>query len=501
MRKACLLAFIVVVLAGCAGLPRNVHKTKSVAFEKPETTTLGRIADADEVGKNLSGIRLLSSGDEALASLIALADHAEKTLDIQYYIIHEDDSTRTLLHHVRLAADRGVRVRMLVDDLNTAGEDRRFMHMSSHAHIEVRVFNPFTAGRFSTMTRFIASATDIRRINHRMHNKLFVADNALAITGGRNIGDAYFTLDPRSNFVDLDVVAAGAIVPELSASFDAFWNSKYAIPISTVASAVDEEGVSAPLVETEATANANWLDHELDLHKLQLVWVPATVLADEPAKIASETSPEEEVTIANDITALMKAAKQELIIISPYFIPGKPGIELISDLVARGVRVRILTNSLASTDSPLVDIGYARYRVALLKLGVDLREMRPKLGQKRVRFHPFRSSNASLHAKALVIDQKIVFIGSLNMDERSAKINSELGLVISSSEIARQVTSLLDDISTDGSYKLQLDGKNRVEWVSGDGGTQRTWHTDPETSRTERVWLKMLAPFAPDELL
>jgi cardiolipin synthase C len=148
-----------------------------------------------------------------------------------------------------------------------------------------------------------------------------------------------------------------------------------------------------------------------------------------------------------------------------------------------------------------VDIGYARYRVALLKLGVDLREMRPKLGQKRVRFHPFRSSNASLHAKALVIDQKIVFIGSLNMDERSAKINSELGLVISSSEIARQVTSLLDDISTDGSYKLQLDGKNRVEWVSGDGGTQRTWHTDPETSRTERVWLKMLAPFAPDELL
>jgi cardiolipin synthase C len=317
MRKSCLLGVLVLVLAGCAGLPRNVEKSRSVAFEKPETTTLGHIVDAGEVGKNLSGIRLLSSGDEALASLIALADHAEQTLDIQYYIIHEDDSTRTLLHHVRLAADRGVRVRMLVDDLNTAGEDRRFMHMSSHAHIEVRVFNPFTAGRFSTMTRFIASATDIRRINHRMHNKLFVADNALAITGGRNIGDAYFTLDPRSNFVDLDVVAAGAIVPELSASFDAFWNSKYAIPISTVASAVDNEGASAPLVETEATANANWLDHELDLHKLQLNWVPATVLADQPAKIASETSPEEEVTIANDITALMKTAKQELIIMSP----------------------------------------------------------------------------------------------------------------------------------------------------------------------------------------
>jgi phosphatidylserine/phosphatidylglycerophosphate/cardiolipin synthase-like enzyme len=501
MRNTCILAAAILVVSGCAGLPRNVEKSPSLAFQKPDTTTLGRLVDSDEVGKNLSGIRLLSSGDEALASLIALADHAERTLDIQYYIIHEDDSTRTLLHHVRLAADRGVRVRVLVDDLNTAGEDRRFMHLSSHANVEVRVFNPFTAGRFSTWTRLIASATDIRRINHRMHNKLFVADNALAITGGRNIGDAYFTLDRHSNFVDLDVVAAGSIVPELSASFDEFWNSKYAIPISTVASAVESEAAPPPLVEVESSANARWLEHELDAHKVQLTWVPATVLADQPAKIASETSPEEEVTIANDITALMKTAKQELIIISPYFVPGKQGVALISDLVARGVRVRILTNSLASTDSPLVDIGYSRYRVALLKLGVELREMRPKLGQKRVRFHPFRSSNASLHAKALVIDQRIVFIGSLNMDERSAKINSELGLVISSGEIARQVTSLLDDISTDGSYKLQLDAKGHVEWVGGDAGTQKTWHTDPETSRTERIWLKLLSPFAPDELL
>jgi phosphatidylserine/phosphatidylglycerophosphate/cardiolipin synthase-like enzyme len=501
MRNTWLLAAAILVISGCAGLPRHVQKTPSAAYQKPETTALGRIVAGGEVGKNLSGIRLLSSGDEALASLIALADHAERTLDIQYYIIHEDESTRTLLHHVRLAADRGVRVRLLVDDLNTAGEDRRFLHLSSHANVEVRVFNPFTAGRFATWTRFVASATDIHRINHRMHNKLFVADNALAITGGRNIGDAYFTLDPRSNFVDLDVVAAGPVVPELSASFDAFWNSKYAIPIGSVASAVDVEGASAPVVEPAFSINANWLEHELDVHDVQLIWVPATVLADQPAKIASEGSPEEEVTIANDIAALMQAAKQELIIMSPYFVPGKQGMALIRELVASGVRVRILTNSLASTDSPLVDIGYGRYRVALLKLGVDLREMRPKLGQKHARFHPFRSSNASLHAKALVIDQKIVFIGSLNMDERSARINSELGLVISSTEIARQVTSLLDDLSTDGSYKLQLDAAGRVEWVSGDAGAQKIWHVDPETGRTERLWLKLLSPLAPDELL
>ena len=334
-----------------------------------------------------------------------------------------------------------------------------------------------------------------------MHNKLFVADDALAITGGRNIGDQYFTLDPRSNFVDLDVVAAGAIVPQLSASFDQFWNSKYAIPIASVASSVEAETKSAPPIEAQFSESDKWLEQELDAEKLELIWAPATVLADRPAKIASESSPDEELTIANDITALMGTAKQDLSIISPYFIPGKEGVALIAKLVASGVKVRILTNSLASTDSPLVDIGYARYRVPLLKLGVDLREMRPKLGQKHARFHPFRSSNASLHAKALVIDQKIVFIGSLNMDERSAKINSELGLVISSAEIAHEVTSLLDDISTDGSYKLQLDPHGRVEWVSGEGSTQKIWHTDPATSRTERVWLKILSPFAPDELL
>jgi phosphatidylserine/phosphatidylglycerophosphate/cardiolipin synthase-like enzyme len=501
MRNTLLVAAALLVLAGCAGLPRHVLKTPSTAFQQPETTTLGRIVAEDEVGKNLSGIRLLSTGEEAFASLITLADHAERTLDIQYYIIHEDESTRTLLHHVRLAADRGVRVRVLVDDLNTAGEDRRFMHLSSHANVEVRVFNPFTAGRFSNWTRFIASATDIRRINHRMHNKLFVADNALAITGGRNIGDQYFTLDPRSNFIDLDVVVAGPIVPALSASFDEFWNSKYAIPIATVASSVEAETNAAPPVEAEVSASGNWLEHEVEAHKLELLWVPATVLADQPAKIASETAPDVEVTIANDISTLMSTANQELIIISPYFVPGTEGVALIRQLVGRGVHVRILTNSLASTDSPLVDIGYARYRVPLLKLGVDLREMRPKLGQKRARFHPFRSSNASLHAKALVIDQKIVFIGSLNMDERSARTNSELGLVISSAEIAREVTGLLDDISTDGSYKLQLDQHGRVEWVSGDAGSQKTWHTDPGTSRTERLWLKLLSPFAPDDLL
>jgi phosphatidylserine/phosphatidylglycerophosphate/cardiolipin synthase-like enzyme len=500
MRKVS-IAGVTLWLAGCVGLPLHVQKFHSEALREPDKTALGRIVEHADLGRNLSGVRLLTSGDEALASLIALADRAERTLDIQYYIIHQDDSSRLLLHHVRLAADRGVRVRVLVDDLNTAGEDRRFMHLGQHPHVEVRVFNPFPGGRFALWARFLVSAADIPRINHRMHNKLFVADNALAITGGRNIGDQYFTRDLHNNFIDLDVVAAGAVVSQLSASFDAFWNSKYAYPIASVAAPVRPETVPQALEESAVQGDASWLARDLDADDLPLTWVPATVLADRPGKIASEIDPGEELTFANNIKTLMRSAEHEVIVISPYLVPGPDGVALLRELVGRGVHIRILTNSLASTDSPLVHNGYAHYRVDMLKLGVELSEVRPKLGQKRKRFHPFKSSNASLHAKALVIDQKTVFIGSMNMDARSARTNSELGIVIRSPDIARQVTSLLDDVSAEGSYRLALDRNGAIVWSSGEPGAISVWHTDPETTHMQRFLLRILAPFAPEELL
>jgi cardiolipin synthase C len=513
MRKTC-LALALSLLAGCATLPQHVKKHPSEALKDPQDTALGRIVADSEAGKarNLSGIRLLSSGEEALDSLVSLADHAERTLDIQYYIIRQDDSARDLLRHVRDAADRGVRVRVLVDDLNTSGEDRHFMHLGQHPNVEVRVFNPFPGGRSATWSRILASLAEFRRINHRMHNKLFVADDSLVITGGRNIGDEYFTLDKHSNFIDLDVVGAGPIVPQLEASFDAFWNSKYAYPIASIAAptppveqdpthtaAAADQAVSEG--ETVAQQDADWLRHELDTDTLKLVWAPATVLADRPAKIASDVAPDQEETIANNIAELMRSAQQEILVISPYFVPGKEGVALMRELVARGVHIRILTNSLASTDAPLVHIGYARYRVALLKMGVELSEVRPRLGQKRARFHPFRSANASLHAKTLVIDRRTVFIGSLNMDERSKHFNSELGLVVRSPEIAHQVISLLDDISADGSYRLALDPAGHIVWSSGEGSEQKIWHNEPETTLWQRVDIKLLAPFAPEELL
>src|ERR1700733_14935519 len=300
MRKTWLIG-VLSVLAGCAGLPQHVKKIPSEALQSPQNTELGRIVQRSERGnaRTLSGVRLLASGEQALDSLIALADHAERTIDLQYYIIRHDDSAQDLLNHVRSAADRGVRVRVLVDDLNTAGEDRHFLHLSQHPDIEVRVLNPFPGGRSATRSRTLPSISDIPRINHRMHNKLFVADNERAITGGRNIGDEYFTLDKRSNFIDLDVVAAGPIVPQLSASFDAFWNSKYAYPIASLAGAAagpapapaaaptpgppaapapapepppppGAQGPGAPAGQAPATpprsSEADWLERELDEH-------------------------------------------------------------------------------------------------------------------------------------------------------------------------------------------------------------------------------------------
>ncbi len=501
------VAMLCFAAVGCASLPHHVHKVRSEAIRDTGSTTLGRLVAGDAEPAKLSGIRLLASGDEALASLIALADRAERTLDIQYYIITQDESARILLQHVRRAAERGVRVRILVDDFNTAGQDRRFMHLGQNANIEVRVFNPFPGGRSALWTRLLASFSELPRINHRMHNKLFVADNALAITGGRNIGDQYFTRDKDSNFIDLDVVAAGTIVPQLSASFDAFWNSKYAYPIASVAAPVPLEPEppwleEATAVDEASSSDPDFLAREIDAGQLHLAWVPATVLADRPVKIASESSPDQEVTIANDLSALIGSASREVIIISPYFVPGIDGIALLRGLVRRGVHIRVLTNSLAATDSPLVHIGYSHYRVELLHLGIELSEVRPKLGTARPRFHPFRSGAACLHAKAVVIDEKTVFIGSLNMDARSARTNSELGLVIQSGEIARQVTSLLDDISEDGSYKLELeDHSNHIEWLSGPPGAEHIWHRDPEATRLQRFVLKLLTPFAPEELL
>lgn len=524
----------VALCAACASLPPPPPKPVSQAWAQPEATELGTLAAAAAPNLRFSGFRLLASGEDALAALAALADHAQRTLDLQYYLMRDDASTRALLRHVYAAAQRGVRVRVLLDDLNTAGADDALLCLTRHPNIELRLYNPFPAGRSSTLTRVLASIRDVRRINQRMHNKMFVADNAIAVTGGRNLGDAYFVQSLASNFVDLDVIAAGPVVRDLSASFDRFWNSDLAYPLRTLvtkdpdcagplaASPPSPNGQPAapgpqpvsspdspsglppadsPPARTSVEIPDSAFAQDLGAGRLQLAWVPAAVLADAPSKIASEGDPDRSETIADDIVTLTRAARREVVLISPYFVPGKRGVALARELHARGVQLRVLTNSLAATDAPIVHIGYARYRRDLLTAGAELYELRSRLGAPRTRLGSFGSSLASLHAKALVIDRRLLLIGSMNMDPRSARLNTEIALVMRSPALAAQVVQLFEDVAASSSYRVAALADGRLRWVGQAPGAPTVEGSEPDAGVGLQWLLMLLSPFAPDELL
>ena len=512
------------VLQGCASLPEPIPHTPTHAWQQPQATTLGRWAARAAPNRQYSGVRLLASGDEALGALMALADQAERTLDLQYYLVHNDAAARAVLRRVHAAARRGVRVRFLLDDLNTAEKEASLMCLTDHPNIEVRLYNPFPSGRFSTATRVLASLTDLRRINHRMHNKMFVTDNAMAVTGGRNLGDAYFLNSPSTNFVDLDVLVAGPAVAELSSTFDSFWNSELAYPLHRLvggapdcagavaaaprapqAGALTSGEPEATLVESKDIDATPRMDagvvHGLLSGRLRLQWVPATVIADKPSKIASEGNPDRSETIEDDILGLLRTAQREVLIVSPYFVPGRRGVALARELRERGVRMRVLTNSLAATDAPVVHIGYARYRGDLLGLGVELHELRPRLSAPRSRVGSFGSSSASLHAKALVIDRRTVLVGSMNMDPRSARLNSEIGLVMRSPVLAGELATLFDEVIQRSAYRVERLADGTLHWASDDPAVPSVTGTEPEAGAGRQLLLMLLGPFAPEEML
>jgi len=341
-----------------------------------------------------------------------------------------------------------------------------------------------------------------------MHNKMMVADNALAIMGGRNLGDAYFVQSEKSNFVDLDVIAAGPVVPVLSRSFDRFWNDPLAYPVEAIAAPAAAQKASAALVKpdelpaaAEQSIAANALARQLAARRLELVWAPAAVIADEPSKISSEDDPTHQETLADDMNRLMRSATAEVIVVSPYYVPGKRGVGLAEDLQAKGVALRVLTNSLATTDAPAVHIGYSRYREPLLRAGVELYELRPQLdAPPRSRLGSFGSSQASLHSKALIIDRRTLLVGSMNMDPRSDKLNSEIGLVIRSRVLAREMQRFFETVSQRSAWHVSLTEEEGLRWTSG-GPEPKTLQSEPEASPLLLFTLKLLAPFAPEEML
>jgi putative cardiolipin synthase len=493
------------VLAGCASLPRNVDRVPSHALRDTKDTPIARAVAAALPGNGVSGFRIMAAGDVAYGARLALTNNAQRSLDLQYYWVAADAPTRTLFAALREAAGRGVRIRLLLDDLAAVHHDAGLARFSRLPNVQVRVFNPFVDGRANVLTRMLFSVRDLARVTRRMHNKLFIADNALAVVGGRNLTAEYFSDDQNQNFADLDVLVGGGAVQRLSSVFDEYWNSDVAYPIETLVTSPGppppgaRERVSAARAETAADMPAS----RFDLADLRLTPAPARVLADKPAKAVDGAANGDGTIVYRDVLSILRGAKREVLIISPYFIPVAEVLELLRDLRARGVSVRVLTNSLASTDVPPVFAAYERHRVELLRMGVELYELRPTPGQPRGLLKSFKTSKTALHAKAVVVDQRIVFVGSMNLDPRSKLENTEDGLILFSPELgARMARIFARGTAPENSYAVHLgeDGRT-LDWVTKRPEGEVHYSSDPETGLLRRLLTPLLRMTVPENVL
>lgn len=533
--------------AACASLPANTDRPASRAIGAPEQTALGRLVlerKAQQGTRADSGFNLLDSAQAAFGSRLAMIDGAQRTLDLQYYAIHADSSTEILLQRLRDAARRGVRVRILLDDFNTVGDDAQVLRLAFEPNVEIRLFNPLPGSRKSLVGRIVTSLHDMPRIQKRMHNKLFLADNAIGITGGRNLGDAYFGGDEKSNFIDLEVLALGRVVRDMSASFDRFWNDELAYPVQTLMSAKELEQLRkpptdqqadpskaapalAPVVSTPApTLTSAILPAEstppptgaaqppMDLRTVPLVWAPSLVMVDEPGKIGpGDDEADAGETVIDGLLNLMQQARKDILIVSPYFVPGQATMEQFRQMRAKGVRVRVLTNSLASNDAPAAHAGYARYREDLLALGIEVYEMRatqegavgglgsaPGFGIGAGGGSKTGVSRASLHSKAVVIDDRLLVVGSMNLDLRSQRKNSEVALLVRSAALSRLATRQVEVTFANGAYRLDREG-GRLVWRAPPGASFPDARSEPDASAKLRLLVRLIGPFAPDEML
>ncbi|KVN30079.1 phospholipase D family protein [Burkholderia ubonensis] len=495
--RALAVCTLLSLVAACATHPSatTLERTVSHALPADAATPLGDALAAPVAARpGESGFRLLADGAAALQMRIALARAATRTLDMQYYIATEDTTGKLLLGAALYAADRGVRVRMLVDDLNFRDIDRVMAALNTHPNIEIRVFNPFGASQRDVMQRTAIFFTRIDRFTRRMHNKAMIADNQIAIVGGRNLGDEYFSASPTLQFRDLDVLAAGPVTHDISASFDAYWASGSSYPLRVLNhQTFDPKELDAMRDELRAhwrenaepynakPLNATPLAQQIARGELGLVWAPAEFEADAPDKVAQPTDGYVSPPMRR-LAELIRAAQHEFLAFSPYFVPHDAGVKILGDTTARGVRVAILTNSLAATDAVAVQAGYGPYRVPLLRHGVELYEYKARPGRPRLLGS---RSRASLHAKAYVIDRKILVIGSMNLDPRSTHLNTELALVIHSPALAQQVATIFARATQpDESYRVQLaalsgPGASELTWIGTDEGVLRTYHVDP----------------------
>ncbi|WP_158219597.1 phosphatidylserine/phosphatidylglycerophosphate/cardiolipin synthase family protein [Ideonella sp. A 288] len=508
-----LAALAVLLLTACATLPADVPRPPSQAFVDVAGTELARLSAAatPDDRRHLSGFRLLPEAAPALDARLSLARRAQRSLDVQYYLIADDGTGRAFLQALHDAAARGVRVRLLVDDLHVDGAEVRLAALAAQANAEVRLFNPLPARGGHLAARLLRSLHDFDRVNRRMHNKLVIADNAWAVTGGRNIGDEYFMRGDAANFVDMDLLSTGPVVRELSDLFDRFWNSAPSFPIASVA----DPGMPWPDTRTDApagppspqAARPALADDPLDAMAADLVFAPATLFADAPDKAQPPAGAAAPATAMDSTLQLFRSARDEVLIASPYFIPGPRGLALMREAVDQGVHLAVTTNSLAATDEPLAYWGYVRYRLDMLKMGVSVSELRPHHPGRSGLSGEFRSSTSRLHAKLGVVDRRWLLVGSMNMDNRSSRTNTELGLVIDSRALATQVAQWLQQRWAPSQYRLQLaDAGQQVLWIEPEGDGRgddalQTHSAEPHVTWLARVRLGLLSMFVPEALL
>jgi putative cardiolipin synthase len=456
----------------------------------------------------------LSNNLEAFAARVAMIDAAEKTLDVQTFIFEDDDTGLFLVDRMVMAADRGVRVRILLDDLLSHGVEKGLAAFDAHPNVEFRMFNPWTQrGGIERGFEFLVRP----RLNHRMHNKVFIADGIAAILGGRNLADEYFDLNADYDFRDLDVLAVGPVVAGANELFDGFWNGPDAIPISGLKPRLDtdkmlhdgRERLAEHRVRMQDTAYADSVRKTEFVEQLQsrsVDWILASgqVLGDSPDVFDKKKQAEPAQKLADQLRATFFSAERELLVSSPYFVPRKDGTKRICELANSGTNVRVLTNSLAATDGGVVHTWYSKYRKQLLESGVQLFELRriaaadvsedKSDGETRA----YGSANAALHAKTFVVDEERVFIGSLNLDPRSVVLNTEIGVLIESPELSAAVADRIRSLmAPEHSYEVLLSPEGKMYWVCRDAnGDEIRFDHDPDTSGWERfkTWLMRLLP-------
>nr|WP_272890806.1 phospholipase D family protein [Stutzerimonas sp. S1] len=488
-----MLLSIVLSLAGCASQPTP---TPSYAIDAAGSA-LGRQLQRLEAAQSdeHSGFRLLPESSEAFAARAELFRAAQVSLDVQYYIVHDGLSTRLLIDELLRAADRGVRVRLLLDDTTSDGHDYNIATLAAHPNVQIRVFNPLRGGRSNKISRTLGRLLHLSQQHRRMHNKLLLVDSSLAIVGGRNLGDEYFDADRSLNFTDIDLLAAGRVARQLATSFDQYWNHQLSVPIQHFLwrppreRKLHQARVQLRQHLEQARREDGTLYRRLIRYRRQpqlqrwlaeLTWAPAQALWDEPDKLLADGPPAELLT--TQLAPALNSVQNELTLVSAYFVPTASGVDYLAERSRAGVTIRILTNSLEATDVPAVHGGYAPYRRRMLELGMRLFELR-RQPEQTTSYSFFGESESSLHSKAAVFDQQRVFIGSLNFDPRSVLWNSEVGILVDSPALAREVQRLtLEGMTPAISYEVRLAKRGNTRqlvWVAEEQGRRVILEKEP----------------------